>query len=61
MIQWLGFLNSDTYLSVGLAGIQKETKKMKNTPVTSKDKPTQFLLGISILEDKVWSYSPEFG
>lgn len=61
MTQCLGFLNSDAYLSVGLAGIQKKRKKIKNTPVTSKDKPAQFLLGISILVDKVWSYSPEFG
>lgn len=29
MTQWLGFLNPDPYLSVGLAGLQKERKKMK--------------------------------
>lgn len=57
----LGFLNSDPYLSAGLASKQKERKKMKNTPVASKDEPTQFILCTSLLEDKAWSYSLEFG
>ena len=58
--QWLGCLNSDPHLSVQLAGIQKERKqvkkKKKNTPVASKDEPTQFLSVKNTLEDKVWSY-----
>ena len=58
--QWLGCLNSDPHLSVQLAGIQKErkqVKKKKNTPVASKDEPTQFLSVKNTLEDKVWLQS----
>lgn len=53
MTQWLGFLDPDPYLSVGLADVQKERKKMKNIPVASKDEPTQFLSCTSILKNKV--------
>ena len=47
------------HLSVQVAGGQKERekiKKKKNTPVASKDAPTQFLSVINMLEDKVWSH-----
>ena len=54
----LSQLGSSSFSAAGRHTKGKETgKKKKNTPVASKDEPTQFLSVKNTLEDKVWLQS----